>query len=114
MRTEMIIHLETSDMARLDMIEEVYALIGGRGLPAEDQKAFGRVRGNAFSLQDLDAIAAAIEKATSQDNPVVFSNPKVQARHRIDTQNAWYRARQAFDLFMRHLEDELAAANDQQ
>lgn len=77
------IAVESHDMTLLSKMDQAYAMVGGYDLPLEDQKPFGRIRGNDFSLADAERAVAIIvrraaEMRTKAANTQVFLDPNLQ------------------------------------
>lgn len=79
MQVHAIISLERGDTAEPRQIEDAYGLGGGQELPEAVQRAFGRVRGNAFSLEDVLGIRDALRVAQHAPVPLAFLDARLQA-----------------------------------
>ena len=110
MKISTIISLESGDMARNDAIADVYAWIGGFRFSEADARPFGRVRGNAFTLDDIDEIEKLINREVGRPLEVVFSDAKVQAGHEEGMHAAKANAARRFAAFVSNLHEDLRAA----
>jgi hypothetical protein len=66
MKVEIRIKLDPDDLTRPKDMDEAFRLIGGSTLPEEQQKPFARIRGNDFTIADVD-LALAIVRTKAKE-----------------------------------------------
>lgn len=78
MRVQTIFTIEPPDLARVMDIESGCSLVGGVDLPEGEQVPFRRIRGNAFSPEDVEAALSVIRSQLDRPVPEAFGDPHLQ------------------------------------
>lgn len=83
MNVQVMINLNSTDLARSEKLFHAFNLVGGRDAFSEyAQKAWGRIKSNQFSWQDVRVFERAMRARITQlresaDKDVVFLDPQV-------------------------------------
>lgn len=112
MKVQTKISLESGDCCSVTKLEGAYNLIGGFELATADQKPFGRIRGNDFTMGDARRAVAIVhrrsaEMLTKADTAEVFKDPKLQAFWADAERSTARLAVRHADQFLDDLEDDL-------
>lgn len=79
MKVQAIISLDSSDPVSLQQMDSAFGLAGGADLPEPLQRAFGRIRGNAFTARDVADIRDHLEHRLAAPVPTIFLDSHLQS-----------------------------------
>ena len=80
-------------------------------MPEIERKPFGRVRGNAFTLADIDRISEVVRREGERPIDLVFDNQGIQHAHEEGFRAARANAERRLVAFRSDLRDDLLAAD---
>lgn len=120
MRVRTVIQIDKSDFTRLEEMDVALNLVGLGQITREYQAergeakpplvaAIGALRGNAFTLQDLDVIVRGIERRAAEVSEVkeVFTDPKMNETFYNGVQANARRAVEKAHAFRERLREEM-------
>jgi hypothetical protein len=102
------ITLDYCDRARISKVDEAWGMIGGHDLTDEGQRPFRRIRGNDFTMQDVDLARAIVIRVSSRPIPEIFTEPRLQDTWAEGQRSSMLLARRTMEEFLEDLREDLA------